>query len=103
MAKKLPPDAIEPIATLFSEILFDLMIGMTKAKTVEAEFAKIQDAARKLTKDEMRRIADIAGMYCAKHSNPSPGKLSKERWATLKRKALEFALTTNGNDTETSQ
>lgn len=96
MANKLPPDAIEPIATLFSETLYDLMIAMAKAKSVEAEFGKIQEAAMKLTKDEMRRIADIAGLYCAKHSTPSPGKLSKERWATLKRKALEFALKTNG-------
>jgi hypothetical protein len=96
MVNKLPPDAIEALATLYSETLFELMIGMVKAKTVEAEFAKIQDAARKLTKDEMRRIADIAGLYCAKHSNPSPGKLSRERWAVLKRKALEFALKTNG-------
>jgi hypothetical protein len=96
MANKLPPDAIEPIARLFGETLYDLMIGMTKAKSVEAEFGKIQEAAMKLTKAEMRRIADIAGLYCAKHSNPSPSKLSKERWATLKRRALEFALKTNG-------
>jgi hypothetical protein len=96
MASKLPPDAIEPIATLFGETLFDLMIAMTKAEKVESEFAKIQAAARNLTKTEIRRIADIAGLYCAEHSNPSPGKLSKERWATLKREALEFALKTNG-------
>ena len=96
MAKKLPPDAIEPLATLFSETFFDLMTGMVKTKTVEAEFAKIQEAARRMTKDEMRRIADIAGLYCAEHSNPSPGNLSKQRWATLKRKALEFALQTDG-------
>jgi hypothetical protein len=96
MAKKLPPEAIEPIATLFAETLFDLMTGMIKAETVEAEFAKIQAAARRLTKDEMRRIADVAGKYCAEHSNPSPGTRSKERWAALKKQALEFALKTNG-------
>lgn len=96
MANKLPPDALEAMATLFSETFFEIMTGMVKSKTVETEFAKIQEAARQLTKDEMRRIADIAGLYCAKHSNPSPGKLPKERWAILKRKALEHALKTNG-------
>lgn len=96
MANKLPPEAIETLATLYSETLFEIMIAMVKAKTVEAQFAKIQKAARNLTKAEMRRIAEIAGLYCAKHSNPSPGKLSEERWAALKRKAFEFALKTNG-------
>jgi hypothetical protein len=94
MAKKLPPAALEPLATLFSETIFDIMIAMVKAKTVETGFGKIQQAAKKLTKEEMRRIADLAGRYCAEHSNPSPGGLSKQRWATLKREALEFALKT---------
>jgi hypothetical protein len=95
MAKKLPPEAIEALATLYSETLFEIMIAMVKARSVEAQFAKIQEAARNLTKTEMRRIADIAGLYCAEHSNPSPGKLSEERWATLKKKAFEFALKTD--------
>ena len=96
MAKKLPPSALGPIATLFSETIYDVMVAMVKAKTVEAGFGQIQQAAKEMTKEEMRRIADLAGQYCAEHSNPSPGELSKERWATLKREALEFALKKHG-------
>jgi hypothetical protein len=95
MATRVPPDALDSWATLFGEALFDLMIQMTKAETVEPRFAKIQQAAKKMTKSEIHRIADIAGRYCAEHSNPSPGELSREQWERLKKRALEFALNAN--------
>jgi hypothetical protein len=95
MAGALPSDAIEPIATLFAETLFESMTAMVMADTVEAGFGKIQQAAKKLTKAGMHRIADVAGRYCAEHY-PSSGNLSKDRWTALKKRALEFALKTNG-------
>jgi hypothetical protein len=95
MARKLPSDAIEPLATLYAETLFEIMFAMAKADTEEVGFGKIQEAAKKLTKAEMHRIADIAGKYCAEHSHTS-GNLPRERWPILKKRALEFALRTNG-------
>jgi hypothetical protein len=88
-------DALDLWATLFGEALFEIMIQMTKAETVEARFAKIQQAAKKMTKSEIHRIADIAGRFCAEHSNPSPEDLPEEEWETLKKQALEFALGAN--------
>jgi hypothetical protein len=100
MATRLPPDALEPVATLYAEVLFEIMTGLVKAKTVETGFGKIQQAAKKLTKDEMRRIAEIAGEYCANHSHSS-GNVPKERWPSLKKRALEFALKTIADETQT--
>jgi len=100
MATKLPSDALEPVATLYAEVLFEIMTGMVKAKTVETGFGKIQQATKKLTKEEMRRIAEIAGKYCAEHSDSS-GNLPKDRWPILKKRALEFALKTISDETQT--
>ena len=96
MAKNLPPDAIETLEGFFADILLNVMTGMIKAESVEPKFARIRDAARKLTKQEMQRIAAKAGKYYAEHANPSPRKLSKEEVENLKKDALEFALKTNG-------
>jgi len=93
MATKLPSEALEPVARLYAESLFEIMDAMVHADT-EVGFGKIQEAAKKMTKAEMHRIADIAGKYCAEHSDSS-GNLPRERWPVLKRRALEFALRTN--------
>ena len=100
MATKLPSDALEPVARLYEEVFFEIMTGMVKAKTTEEGFGKIQQAAKKMTKDEMRRIAEIAGKYCAEHSHSS-GTVPKERWPILKKRALEFALKTISDETQT--
>lgn len=94
MASKLPSDVLDPVARLYAESLFEIMDAMVHAKTEEKEFGKIQAATKKMTKTEMHRIADIAGKYCAEHSQTS-GNLPKERWPILKKRALEFALRTN--------
>jgi hypothetical protein len=94
--RKLSPDTIEPLAKFFADILLNVMDGMISADSVQPKFAKIQEAARKLTKQEMRRIAAVAGKYYAERANPSPKRLSKEQVENLKREALEFALRTNG-------
>ena len=72
------------------------MQGMIKADSVDPKFKKIKEAANGLTKTEMRRIADLAGKYCAEHFNPSPKRLSKQQVEKLKREALEFALNADG-------
>ena len=101
MAKKLSPEAREALEGFFADVLLNVMIGMVKANSVEAEFAKIREAAKKLTTEQMQRIATIAGKRYAERANPSPGKLSKERVAILKKEALEFALKHLENETDT--
>ncbi len=76
----------------FADIFFNLMIGMTKAKSVEAGFAKIREAAKNLTNEQIQRIATLAAKRYVKRAIPSPDKLSKERVSTLYMEALEFAL-----------
>lgn len=93
MAKRLSADAKNALAEdFFADIFLQLMTGMIKADTVEADFARIQKAARELTNDQMHRIAALAGRRYAELSNPSPGKLPKGRVSTLKKEAFEFAL-----------
>jgi hypothetical protein len=93
MAKKLSPEAKKALAEeFFADIFLKLMIGIIKADSVEADFAKIQAAARKLTQEQIHRIAALAGSRYAELSNPSPGKLPKGRVADLKKEAFEFAL-----------
>ena len=46
MAKKLSPEAREALEGFFADVLLNVMIGMVKANSVEAEFAKIREAAR---------------------------------------------------------
>lgn len=89
---KLSPEARKPLAELYGEILFGLIYGMVKAESVEAAFAKIREDARRLTKDQMRRMSDLAGEYFAERANPSPSRLSTEEIEILKKEAFEFAL-----------
>ena len=101
MARKLPNDARETLGAFFAQILFNVMIGMTKAKSVEAETGKLRAKLRELTEERMRRVADLAGKYYADHANPSPKKLSNEQVTALKTQAIEFALEKLENETET--
>ena len=89
---KLPPDARETLELFIADILFKIMYAMIKADSVEPKFARIREAAKKLTEEQMRRIAFLAAKYYMKRANPSPKKLSKEQVENLKREALEFAL-----------
>ena len=61
MAKKLSPEAREALEGFLADVLLNVMIGMVKAIPSEAEFAKIREAAKKLTTEQMQRIATIAG------------------------------------------
>ena|SRR5437867_8451865 len=102
MAKKLSPDAKKALAEeFFTDIFLNFMTGMIKADSVEADYGKIREAVRKLTKEQIHRIATLAGSRYAERSNPSPGKLPKGRVATLKKEAFEFALKQLENETET--
>lgn len=93
MAKRrLSSDTRETLGVYFGNLLFNVMIGMTKAKSVEKEHGKLGVKLKELTEDRMRKVATYAGMYFAKHANPSPKKLSEEEIDALKTKAIEFAL-----------
>ena len=89
MAKKQSNEAVE---TLFAELFFDVISAVVKADSVEPQFRGIQQTVKGLTKDEVRRISAVAGRYFAEHAESSPNKMTKNQIATLKRKALEFAL-----------
>ena len=91
-ARKLSPAARKPLAEMYSEILFGLIYGMVKAESVESAFAKIREDARNLTKDQMRRMSDLAGEFFAERANPSDRRLSPEEIEALKKEAFEFAL-----------
>lgn len=91
MAKKPPPEVQAALEEFYAEIFLNIMIGMTKSDTVEADFAKLKEATQKMTKEEMERIAARAGAFYAEHANP-PGKISKAKAADLKVRALQFGL-----------
>ena len=97
MAKKPPPDVQSALEDFYAEIFLNIMIGMTKSDQIEADFAKLKEATRKLTNEEMQRIAAKAGKFFAERANP-PSKLSKEKVIALKVKALQFALQEPEND-----
>jgi hypothetical protein len=92
MAKRLPPDAQDVLQDFFADILFSLMTGMIKADSVEADFAQIKEAAKKLTKVQMQQIASLAGKYYAEHVPNKSRNLTPDKVAALKKDALEFAL-----------
>lgn len=100
MAKKLPSETRETLGAYFGNILFNVMIGMTKAKDVEKEHGKLGVKLKELTEDRMRSVADYAGRYYAKHANPSPRRLSTKQVDDLKTKAIEFALEQLENETK---
>jgi hypothetical protein len=89
VAKKPPPEVQAALEELYATILYDIMIGMTKSDTVEADFAKLKEATQRATKEEMQRIAARAGRFYAQNM---PAKLSKKKSADLKVKALQFGL-----------
>jgi len=101
MAKNSSSDRHQILEGFFTDILFNVMVSMIKAETVEPKFAKIQEAAKKLTKSEMRRIAATAAKYYVERANPSPKELSEEEVNELKREALASALIPPDNDKET--
>jgi hypothetical protein len=100
MASRLPSDAQGTLGEFFGHILFNVMIGMTKAEKVEEKHGKLGARLKELTEERMRRVATFAGRYYAQHANPSPKRLSTEQVATLKTKAIEFALEQLDNDAE---
>jgi hypothetical protein len=100
MAKKLPSATRATLGGYFGHIFFNIMIGMTKAKSVEEEHGKLGVRLKELTEDRMRRVANYAGKYFAEHANPSPKRLSDAQVDALKTRAIEFALEELENETE---
>jgi hypothetical protein len=102
MARDSSADRRQILEGFFTDILLNVMVSMIKADSVEPKFAKIKEAAKALTKAEMRRIAAQAAKYYVERANPSPKELSDEEVDELKREALAFALIPpTENDSET--
>lgn len=80
------------VARLFSEAFFELMMALTSAKPVEPAFARFRPAAKQRTKEERRRIADLAGRYVAERAGPDPTRLSQREYESLTVEALDHAL-----------
>lgn len=103
MPRRLSPEAIEILEGLFADTLFTIMIGMVKAESVEPHYAGIREAAKRLTEDEMRRIAVVAAKHYVMLAKPSPNNLSRPQVEDLKRRALEFALNEEQNEPEAEE
>jgi hypothetical protein len=80
------------ITTLFEEIFYETMIAMVKAEPYESEYGGFSEAARNLTKTQLRQISKDAAEYYVREVGPSPGKVSRERVSMLKKKAIAYAL-----------
>jgi len=90
--RRVTPEARDAWVRLFSGAFFEVMIALTKAEPVEPAFARFRPAAKKRTKEELKRLADLAGRHIAERAGPDPTKLSEERSQVLTEEALEFAL-----------
>jgi hypothetical protein len=89
---KATPEDQALVARLFSEAFFEIMTALTSAKPVEPAFARFRPAAKQRTKEERRRIADLAGQYVAERAGLDPSRLSQEEYEALSVEALDHAL-----------
>src|SRR5438874_464606 len=92
MPPRVPADAKPVLSTYFGNLIFNVMIGMTKARDVEKEHGKLGVKLKELTEDRMRNVATEAGAFFAMHANPSPTRLTPEEIDELKIRAIEHAL-----------
>src|SRR5258707_480186 len=92
MAKPPKPEVLAGFVNMYEELFYELMSSMTKAESVEAKYAKFQDAAKQSTKKQLHQIARSAAEYFVQHSNPKPKNMSKQKVDALKVEAIEFAL-----------
>lgn len=86
------PELTAAYVSLVEEAIFNIMIAMTKAESVEGDFAKLQTEVRNKTSDQLRLVARYAGEYFVEHANPALGKMTKGEVARLKSKAIASAL-----------
>jgi hypothetical protein len=94
-----PPKQVKEAWCLaFEETFFNIMVSMIHAESVEADFEKLQAEVRLKTKEQLKRIARLAGEYYADHANPNPGELSEDESAKLMPRAIEYALKKFSNE-----
>src|ERR1700733_4238613 len=94
-----PPKGVkEAWAAAFEGAFFNIMVGLTQAETVEADFAKLQTGVRMRTTVQLKKIAQYAGEYYAEHANPAPSDLSEAEATKLMAKAIERALERFSNE-----
>jgi len=88
-----PPKGVkEAWVVAFEGVFFNIMVGMTQAETVEADFAKLRAEVRMKTETQLKKIAQYAGEYYAEHANPDPTDLSEAEATRLTARAIEHAL-----------
>lgn len=92
MPPKSSSDPKHVLSTYFGNLIFNVMIGMTRAKDVEKEHGKLGVKLKELTEDRMRIVASDAGAFFAMQANPSPTRLTPEEIDRLKIRAIEHAL-----------
>jgi hypothetical protein len=93
----------EAITLMFESTIYQLMIGMVKAKSNETEYADVPEAARTLTQNQMKVISRYAAEYLVEKTKPSPEKVSQERFKALKRRAFDHALRRLENENKKNQ
>jgi hypothetical protein len=92
----------DAMTILFEEFFYEVMIAMVKAQPYEAEYAGFHEAARDLTKAQLRLIAKYAAEYYVRETSPSPSKVPQQRVQTLKKAAIAYALKRLAADEEPS-
>ncbi len=90
--KKVTPEARAAWVRLFSEAFFEVMSALTRAEPVEPAYARFAPAAKRRTKEELRRLAGIAGQHIADSAGPDPSMLSEREYENLTVQALGIAL-----------
>jgi hypothetical protein len=95
MPKRVSKNAREvnhALTALFEEALYEILIAMVKSEPYEAAFAGFREEARRLTTDQLRRIAKYAAEYYVLEAGPSPGDVPRERVESLKKRSIAHAL-----------
>jgi hypothetical protein len=77
---------------LFEEAFFNLMMAMVKAEPYEEDYAQFEDATRKLTKEQLRRISRYAAEHFVSTANPNFGKLDRSENRRIQISSIEHAL-----------
>jgi hypothetical protein len=93
-----PKEVKEAWCVAFEKVFFNLMVGMTQAETVEADFAKLHAEVRLKTRTQLKKIAHYAGEYYADHANPDPSDLSEAEATQIMPRAIEHALKKFSNE-----
>lgn len=77
---------------LFSNVFYELLIGIVENDASLKKYGKFRDLARQKTKRQLETIGRYAGQYFVEHANPSPANLDHQDTDELKIAAVAYAL-----------